>query len=252
MGILPTNTRQRTVDVPKNFFIFGATMSGKSYLAEHFPAPLFLNTDGNALANPFPNIQLKNVKDRNGNLKQSVLEDLDAIMEELQSMNNNPQFQYKTIIVDVVDDICELIKQAICIKAEVSSLSEIGYGKGFDTFNTIINDFILNLKSLGLNVVYISRVEYVTDSNDESKTLERPSLKTKYFNMFNGNCDLVIQTKKIRNNYHKIATDIRKKYFIEDIKDKKILSVLSEIPGALYHRPQPKQQTQEQPKQESK
>lgn len=252
MGILPTNTRQRTVDVPKNFFIYGATMSGKSYLAEHFPAPLFLNTDGNALANPFPNIQLKNVKGSDGKLKQSVLEDLDAIMEELQSMNSNPQFQYKTIIVDVVDDICELIKQAICIKAEVSSLSEIGYGKGFDTFNTIINDFILNLKSLGLNVVYISRIEYVTDSNNESKVLERPSLKTKYYNMFNGNCDLVIQTKKIGNNYRKFATNIRKKYFIEDIKDKKILSVLSDVPGALFHRPQPKQQTQEQTKQQTK
>ena len=49
VSILPPLNRQKKVRrIPRNFFIFGDTMSGKSYLAERFPVPLFLNTDGNS------------------------------------------------------------------------------------------------------------------------------------------------------------------------------------------------------------
>lgn len=236
MSILPKNERKQTIDVPKNFFIYGATMSGKSYLAEHFPSPLFLNTDGNALANPFPNIQLRNIKGEDGKLKRSVLADIDEIMAELQAQNHNSEFQYKTIVIDVIDDVCQLIEQAVCESNNVTALADIGYGKGYAIFNTVLNNFVLNLKSLGLNIVYVSRVEYVAENNDQSKIKEVPSLKTKYYNLVNGNCDLVIHTQKIGKNYMKTADDIRKKYYVEDIKDPKIARILKEIPGALYRK----------------
>lgn len=236
MSILPTNETKKTVDVPMNFFIYGATMSGKSYLAEHFPAPLFLNTDGNAKANPFPNIQLKNVKGSDGKLVKSVLTDLDDIMKELQALNDRKEFQYKTIIIDVIDDVCQLIEQAICIEHNVKALADIAYGKGYATFNAVLNTLVLDLKSLGLNVVYISRVETVTESNDNSRQMEIPSLKTKYYNIVNGNCDLVIHTQKIGKKYLKSVTDIRKKYYVEDMNNKHVAKLLSEIPGALYRK----------------
>ena len=241
MSILPKNERKQTIDVPKNFFIYGATMSGKSYLAEHFPSPLFLNTDGNALANPFPNIQLRNIKGEDGKLKRSVLADIDEIMAELQAQNHNSEFQYKTIVIDVIDDVCQLIEQAVCESNGVTALADIGYGKGYAIFNTVLNNFVLNLKSLGLNIVYVSRVEYVAENNDQSKIKEVPSLKTKYYNLVNGNCDLVIHTQKIGKNYMKTAGDIRKKYYVEDIKDPKIARILKSIPGALFQREETKQ-----------
>lgn len=243
MSILPKNERKQTIDVPKNFFIYGATMSGKSYLAEHFPSPLFLNTDGNALANPFPNIQLRNIKGEDGKLKRSVLADIDEIMAELQAQNHNSEFQYKTIVIDVIDDVCQLIEQAVCESNGVTALADIGYGKGYAIFNTVLNNFVLNLKSLGLNIVYVSRVEYVAENNDQSKIKEVPSLKTKYYNLVNGNCDLVIHTQKIGKNYMKTAGDIRKKYYVEDIKDPKIARILKSIPGALFQREETKQAT---------
>lgn len=243
MSILPKNERKQTIDVPKNFFIYGATMSGKSYLAEHFPSPLFLNTDGNALANPFPNIQLRNIKGEDGKLKRSVLADIDEIMAELQAQNHNSEFQYKTIVIDVIDDVCQLIEQAVCESNNVTALADIGYGKGYAIFNTVLNNFVLNLKSLGLNIVYVSRVEYVAENNDQSKIKEVPSLKTKYYNLVNGNCDLVIHTQKIGKNYMKTAGDIRKKYYVEDIKDPKIARILKSIPGALFKREETKQAT---------
>lgn len=236
MSILPKNERKQTVDVPKNFFIYGKTMSGKSYLAEHFPSPLFLNTDGNALANPFPNIQLRNIKGEDGKLKRSVLTDIDEIMAELQAQNHNADFQYKTIVIDVIDDVCQLIEQAVCETHNVTALSDIGYGKGYAIFNTVLSNFVLNLKSLGLNIVYISRVDYVTEGNDQSNVKEVPSLKTKYYNLVNGNCDLVIHTQKVGKNYMKTVNDIRKKYYVDDIKDAKIARILKSIPGALFKR----------------
>lgn len=229
MSILPKNEKKKTIDVPKNFFIYGATMSGKSYLAQQFPNPLFLNTDGNAMANPFPNIQLKNDD------KENVLKVIDNVISELRTVNEKDGYGYETIIIDVVDDVIQLIEQAICKLNNVTSLSEMGYGKGFSTFSGVLNNFINDLKSLGLNVVYISRVDYVKEPNSD-KTKEVPSLKTKYYNLINGNCDLVVHTQKIGTSYLKTATDIRKKYYVEDMNNKNIANILKSIPGALFRK----------------
>ena len=58
-SVLPPIKPKTVRKAPQNFFIFGDTMSGKSYLAEHFPTPLFLNTDGNSEMIPAQDIQLR-------------------------------------------------------------------------------------------------------------------------------------------------------------------------------------------------
>lgn len=44
-------------------------MSGKSYLAEHFPNPLFLNTDRNSEMSVAPAIQIRNFRKPDGFIK---------------------------------------------------------------------------------------------------------------------------------------------------------------------------------------
>lgn len=39
----------------------------------------------------------------------------------------------------------------------MQSISDIVYGKGFSMFNFLLQTFVMKLKSLPLNVVYISR-----------------------------------------------------------------------------------------------
>ncbi|MTV35896.1 NTP-binding protein, partial [Streptococcus pneumoniae] len=56
--------------------MYGETMSGKSYLANEFPNPIVLNTDGNAEANTVPSIQLINEKDDKGRITNSVIKQL--------------------------------------------------------------------------------------------------------------------------------------------------------------------------------
>ena len=138
MSILPPNKPQKARRVPRNYFIYGDTMSGKSYLAERFPSPLFLNTDGNSEMNTAPSIQLKNVRKSDGSLKESVIDQLDKIILALGTEKHG----YKTVVIDVVDDVVTLIEQAICYDNEVETLGDVPYGKGYAQFNTVFQAFV--------------------------------------------------------------------------------------------------------------
>jgi len=225
---LPKNEPQVPKDTPRNFFIFGETMSGKSYLANEFPSPIIINTDGNAEANTVPAIQLSNVKDRNGKITKSVIDQLSEIVLALQTQ----QHSYKTVIVDVIDDVIEMIRIAICNEYNVRSLGDIPWGKGRELFNQTLGELVLDLKALPVNVIYISRQITKTDPNTDQVS-EIPSLKETYVNLINGNSDLMIQTQKVGNNYIRKVDRKRKAYKAEQVDDKKILSILQSIKGAL-------------------
>ncbi|MDD7757847.1 MAG: AAA family ATPase [Aerococcus suis] len=226
MGILPKNEPQKTVDTPKNFFIYGATMNGKSYLAGEFPNPLFLDTDGNASANPYPSIQLRNQRGKDGKLRTSVIDQLDQIMTELQTTDHT----FETIVLDVIDDIVIMIEQYICDQNNVDSLGDIGYGKGYQAFNNIFQQLVIELKALPMNVIYVSRINSHVEDNI---TYEEPSLKEKHVNVVNGNCDYMIQCKKIGKNYIRQVKMKRKNYHREDIDDERIAKILDGVTGAF-------------------
>lgn len=216
---------------PKNFFIWGAPMTGKSYFSSFFPNPLVLNTDGNSKQGSAPSIQLRNIRNEAGGLKQSVIKQLDDIVIALQVENpKRPENQqFKTIVVDVIDDVCIQIEQAICLDAGVQALSDIPYGKGYAMFNTALQQFVMDLKALPLNVIYISRELAITDESTGATTYE-PSLKTKYYNIVNGNCDVVIRTKKIGDgqnaSYFREVKALRTMYNPANITDHRILQLL--------------------------
>ena len=221
---------------PKNFFIWGAPMTGKSYFSSFFPNPLILNTDGNSKQGSAPSIQLRNIRNEAGGLKQSVIKQLDDIVIALQVENpKRPENQqFKTIVVDVIDDVCIQIEQAICLDAGVQALSDIPYGKGYAMFNTALQQFVMDLKALPLNVIYISRELAITDDNTGVTTYE-PSLKTKYYNIVNGNCDVVIRTKKIGDgqnaSYFREVKALRTMYNPANITDHRILQLLESCSG---------------------
>ena len=221
---------------PKNFFIWGSPMTGKSYFSSFFPNPLILNTDGNSKQGSAPSIQLRNIRNETGGLKQSVIKQLDDIVIALQVENpKRPENQqFKTIVVDVIDDVCIQIEQAICLDAGVQALSDIPYGKGYAMFNTALQQFVMDLKALPLNVIYISRELAITDENTGVTTYE-PSLKTKYYNIVNGNCDVVIRTKKIGDgqnaSYFREVKALRTMYDPTNITDHRILQLLESCRG---------------------
>lgn len=215
-SILPPDQPQDPVCEPHNFFIYGATMSGKSYFSSFFSHPLELNTDGNAQQGTAPAIQLKNQRDQNGMIRTGVIEQLDSIITAL----GQPGVTYKTVILDVIDDICTLIEQEICSRYGKQSLSDIPYGKGYALFNTILSRLVTDLKGLPQDVIYISRELDITDEHT-GRTRYVPSLKPKYYNLVNGNCDLVIRTIHEGNTYTRQVVAQRTKYAPDTIKDKR-------------------------------
>ena len=229
---LPENKPQVPKDTPRNYFIYGETMSGKSYLANEFPNPIVLNTDGNAEANSVPSIQLLNDKDKSGRITNSVIKQLGEILLALQTQEHS----YETVVIDVIDDVIEMIKIAVCDeltppgKPRLKSLSEIPYGKGYDFFNQAITELVIDLKAM--NVIYISRQISEYDDNGNA-TKDKPSLKDKYVNLINGNSDLMIHTEKIGNNYNREVDRKRKTYYADQVDDKAILKILSTIRGAI-------------------
>lgn len=225
MAILPPDKPQEVDRTPHNFFIYGKPMSGKSFFAQYFPHPLFLNTDGNSRMNAAPSIQMHNVYNANGKgLSESVVKQLHQIIMELQTT----QHTYQTIIVDVVDDLIQMIEQAICVENGVNSIGDIAYGKGYALVNSTVQNLVISLKALPYNVIYISReVEVAEDMN--SLPVARPSLRDKYYNIVTGNCDLVVRCRKVGNNYLRQATEKRTQFKEADIKNEQILEMLKRV-----------------------
>lgn len=227
---LPENKPQVPRDTPRNYFIYGETMSGKSYLANEFPNPIVLNTDGNASANSVPAIQLINARDRSGRITKSVIDQLSEILLALQTQEHT----YETVVVDVIDDVIDMIKIAVCSQFGVKSLSEISYGKGYDYFNQALTELVIDLKALPMNVIYISREIEITDDGT-GVTHYEPSLKTKFFNIVNGNCDVVVRTRKIGDgknaSYFREVKSLRTMYKPENITDKRVLQLLESCSG---------------------
>ena len=218
---------------PHNFFIWGAPMSGKSYFASFFPNPIVLNTDGNSEQGTAPGFQIRNLRDKNGNPTQLVTKQLDDIILALQNQVQGED-SFKTVVVDVIDDIIVMLEQAICWDNNVKSLGDIPYGKGYALFNTALQQLVMDLKALPMNIIYISREISITDENTGATTYH-PSLKTKYFNVVNGNCDVEIRTKKVGDgvnaSYFREVKSLRTQYEKKNITDKRILQLLETCNG---------------------
>ncbi|ANB62168.1 AAA family ATPase [Anoxybacteroides amylolyticum] len=227
MGLLPKNQPKKTIDTPRNFFIWGQTMHGKSYLASQFPNPVIFNTDGNADQIETPSINLKNERDaKTGQISFSVINQLNELIKELETTEHG----FETVVIDVIDDVVTLIEQAICEEHGVQYIGDIPYGKGFGIFKSIFTALVVKLKALPMNVIYISRYATVTENNIEKPV---PSLSVKHLNTVNGNCDMNILCQKIGKNYIRRAVDRRKAYQREWIQDERILAILDTVIGAF-------------------
>lgn len=224
---LPPNRPKKTIETPRNYFIWGPTMNGKSFLASEFPNPVIFNTDGNAAQIETPSVDLKNERDpKTGAIKTTVVEQMLELIKDLEKGGHG----FETVVIDVIDDLVTLIEQAICEENGVDYVGDVPYGKGWGLRKTFITSIVVRLKALPMNVIYISR--YATKLEG---TLEKPipSLGDKDLNVVNGNCDLNIMCQKIGKKYLRRVVDRRKNYQRNWIEDERILKILDSVIGAF-------------------
>lgn len=205
--MLPENKPKSFNKTPTKFFIWGESMSGKTYLARQFPNPILLNTDGNGNKVDTPSVDIKSYA-------QFI-----SVIKELEVGNHT----FQTIIIDLIDDIALLLSEAIMKKYNVSSLGEVSYGNGWHDYKEDWIRLMHRIASLKYNVVFISHIIERTENNDTRKV---PSLSARLFNSCMGRCDLQIQTYKVGSRHMKRVISQRDIYKVEDIQDKTILTAL--------------------------
>ncbi len=171
-----------------------------------------------------------NFKSRN--LKSSVI---DQFQEILRALKVNKE-GYKSVSIDVVEDVLDRITRALCVKEGVPTLADFkGFNRGYTLLDMTFKALIEDLRSLPMNVIFISRE--LDDKDDSNK--KHPGIKNKYYNIVTGNCDISVHTQQVSGHYYRSVDKIRRKYYGSQIQDPELLHVLKNIPGALAPEPQP-------------
>lgn len=212
--LLPANKPKEKDITPKVFFIWGQSMSGKTYLARQFPSPIIINTDGNAKKVDTPSIEVHD------------WETFIKVIEEIEAGNHD----FKTIIIDLVDDVKTMLQNYVCKKYNVDDEGEVPYGKGYREVKVSWQRLMVRLNQLPYYVIFISHVIQISENN---QTIEQPSLEQKYYNMTMGRCDMSIKCRKVGQKYLQLCDSKRDHYILTDVKDQNVLKILMGITGVF-------------------
>ena len=213
MSLLPENKPMEKNITPKIFFLWGQSMHGKTYLARQFPDPIIINTDGNGKKIDTPHVDVY---------------DFETFVNVLREIEEG-KHTFKTIVIDLVDDIKTFLEEYVCKKYDVENLADAGFGKGYGDVKATWKRLMIRLTQLPYYVVFISHVVQLTDEYDKNKTIEQPSLEQKYLNMTKGRTDVMIKCQKVGKNYLQLCNEKRDLYHRSDIKDEKLYNTLSNV-----------------------
>lgn len=210
MSILPENKLKEFNKTPRIYFVYGGSMSGKTYFGRQFPNPLLLNTDGNGLKVDTPSIQ---ITDYNHFIK---------VISEIRNGNHT----FETIIIDLVEDIETMLVLNVCKKLNIDTLADAPYGQGYSKFKDEWKKMVLGLSKLPYNIIFISHAVEVLENN---KTTFIPALGSRSLNIALGRCDLQLFTNKVGSDYYVFCKSKRDNYTEEDIKNENILKILKNV-----------------------
>lgn len=137
--------------------IYGEPGVGKSVFASKAPKPFFITTDGNYEwldefgADPNAHVQVS-----------SWAEAKKAFEMDFKN--------YETIVIDLTEDLFKWCEHEYCIKNRLEHVSDVGYGKGYDTTR---NEFFLEMcKLIGLDKHIIFIMHGVTYTVKDRRGVE--------------------------------------------------------------------------------
>ena len=185
--MLPKNEK-RTVNKLSQIkiWIYGAPFSGKTTLANNFPEALMLNTDGNINSFNSPYVRIRDELDGRQTIKAWVI--FKRTIEELKQGSG-----YKTIVVDLVEDVYEYCRLYCYEKLGIEHESD----NSFKAYDYVRNEFLNVMKSLlnlNYNIVLISHEDAskdITKRSGDKITAIKPNITEKLANKLAGMVDLV-------------------------------------------------------------
>lgn len=126
MATLPKNQRRvQSAPTKRTMWLYGAPFSGKTTFADNSPDPLMLNTDGNAVYVTAPYVEIHDEITVMGRITKRKLawEVFKEYIEELEK----GQSDYKTIVVDLVNDTYEMCRLYMYDKLGITHESDDSY-----------------------------------------------------------------------------------------------------------------------------
>ena len=192
--LLPENKRRDINKISKKVvWLYGSPFSGKTYLANKFPDPLMLNTDGNIKFVDAPYIFIKDdvVVDGRITKRKPAWEKFKEVIDELEKKQND----FKTIVVDLLEDTYEHCRAYKYAELGVEHESDAGFGKGYDMIRKEFLDNIKRLTNLDYeNIILISHEDSsknITKRGGETTTTIRPNIQEKLASKIAGMVDIV-------------------------------------------------------------
>ena len=173
-------------------WIYGPPFSGKTTFLDSAPDPLNLNTDGNTKYVTMQRIRIRDEHRMDGRQKKTKLawEILKETIEELEMHDND----FKTIIVDLVEDTREMCRLYMYDKYGWEHETDGGYGKGWDVIKTEYLSTMRRLLNLDYNVFLVSHEDTskdITKGSGDKVTRIAPNIQEGIANKLAGMVDFV-------------------------------------------------------------
>jgi len=188
------STERRTIkkDDYKKIWIYGAPFSGKTTCVDKAPTPVNLNTDGNIKYVTMPVIPIRDDVRVEG--RQTIITPAWEIFKDTINEYAKKQNDFKTIVVDLLEDTYEYCRLYMYDKLDIAHESDSGFGKGYDMITTEFLSVLKKLLNLEYNIVLISHEDVsrdITKKTGDKITAIKPNIKEKLANKIAGMVDIV-------------------------------------------------------------
>lgn len=191
--MLPKNERVQigTTTFMKGW-IYGPPFSGKTTFLDSAPDPLNLNTDGNTKYVTMQRIRIRDEVTVEGRQTKTKFawEILKETIAELERYQND----FKTILLDLVEDTREMCRLYMYDKYGWEHESDGGYGKGWDMIKTEYLSTMRKLLNLDYNVFLVSHEDTskdITKTSGDKVTRIAPNIQEALANKLAGMVDFV-------------------------------------------------------------
>jgi len=192
--ILPKNERrERKIDTKPDFWIYGDSYVGKSTFVDNVKNVLVLNTDGNTDNTTAPVIMIKDEVKKEGRrtIRKLAWEVFLDTIAALETEEND----FEAVAIDLIEDLREQCRYYVFEKNGWEHESDGSYGKGWSKVQTEWQRAIKRLKSLGYQLIYISKekVEEIVLKGGAKRTVFKPNIDDKFANFLTGTVDLTMR-----------------------------------------------------------
>jgi len=147
---------------PRRILLYGVHGIGKSTWGSMAPKSIFISTEdglGEIACQKLP-----------------LTRSFDDVMQALSELYSEAHL-YRTLVVDSVDWLEQLIWQEVCREKNVESIEEIGYAKGYVFALTQWRNFLAGLEALradkGMMVILIGHAKIEKFENPETENYDR-------------------------------------------------------------------------------